>query len=142
MNKTRSTASQKTVVATRIKRSINALLENISKHTKIRKSALIRAAITQWLQNAPATLPLDLRIELTRANMERIVETIKNLRWTYHQARQANLHIHEMEKQQWLPPHTAETIKKLENEILKMQQQLDDYLKQQYINSQTGEPQP
>jgi hypothetical protein len=74
--------------------------------------------------------------------MEHIVETIKNLRWTYHQARQASLHMAEMEKQQWLPPHTAETIKQLEAEILTMQKQLDEYLKQQYINKETGEQQP
>ncbi len=92
------------MLAVRLKPSTYNLLTNIAQRTKIGKSTLIRAAITQWIQNAPSDLPLDLKIEITRQNMEHHVETIKNLRWTYHQTRNAQTRIEQMKKDPYHPP--------------------------------------
>ena len=135
--KTVDSENRNIVVATRLKPSTFKLLDHLSSHTKIRKSMLIRAALTQWLQNAPEDLPLDLKIEITRANIQHQIDTIKNLRWTYHQCREAISHMKEMEKQEWLPPHAAHAIKKLEKQIITMKEQLDTYLKQQYQKGET-----
>jgi hypothetical protein len=78
------TVCKNVVIAARINLNTYTLLSHMSEHTHIRKSSLLRAAITQWLQNAPKDLPLDLRIEITRTNMQHQIETAKNLRWTYH----------------------------------------------------------
>jgi len=52
MVKTVDSENRNIVVATRLKPSTFKLLDHLSSHTKIRKSMLIRAALTQWLQNA------------------------------------------------------------------------------------------
>jgi hypothetical protein len=93
---------------------------------------LLRAAVGQWLKNAPEELPLDLKVQIARENISHINETIKNLRWTYHQARNANYRIREMQKQEWLPPHTAQTITNLEETIIKLQTELDTWLRKEY----------
>jgi len=125
------------VVACRVKTSTYNLLRHISEYTKLGKSTILRAAITQWLTNAPEDLPLDLKIEITRANIQHQIDTLKNLRWTYHKTREAQYRLKEMEKQTWLPPHTAETIKQLENQIITLQNQLDQWIKQQHQKSET-----
>jgi len=127
------------VVAARIKLSTYNLVRHISEHTGLKKSTILRAAITQWLANAPEDLPLDLKIEITRANIQHQIDIAKNLRWTYHQKRTAESRLKEMEFQEWLPPHTTETLKQLENQIIKLQNQLDQWIKQQY---QQEEPTP
>lgn len=123
------------VVGTRIKVSTFNLLNHISKHTKQSKGALVRAALTEWLRNMPEDLPLDLKIEVARTNIQHQIDTIKNLRWTYHQVRTANLRLQGIEREQ-LPPHTAETIKQLEQTIITLQNQLDQWIKQQYQKGQ------
>lgn len=120
------------VVACRLQAATYNLLKHISEYTGLKKSTILRAAVTQWLANAPEDLPLDLKIEITRANIQHIIDTAKNLRWTYHKAREAEWRIKEMEKQQWLPPHTVNLIQQLENQIIQLQNQLDTYIKQQY----------
>jgi len=130
------TINRNVVVSARIKLSTYNLLSHISSHTNLKKSMLLRAAVTQWLQNAPENLPLDLKVEIARANIQHEIDTIKNLRWAYHQARTANYRLQEMEKQEWLPPHTAETIKQLEQTIITLQDQLDQWIKQQYQKGQ------
>jgi hypothetical protein len=45
-----------------------------------------------------------------------------------------------MEKQEWLPPQTAETIKQIQNQIITLQNQLDQWIKQQYTNKQGETP--
>jgi predicted DNA-binding protein len=128
------------VVAARVKAVTYNLLKHISEYTGLKKSTILRAAITQWLANAPEDLPLDLKIEITRQNIQHQIDTIKNLRWTYHKAREAQYRLHEMEKQEWLPPHTAETIKQIQNQIITLQNQLDQWIKQQYTNKQGETP--
>jgi hypothetical protein len=123
------------VVHARLQPATFTLIEHISKHTGIKKSMLIRAAITQWLQNAPENLPLDLKIEITRSNIDHEINTAKNLRWTYHKAREAHLHLQELKHLEFLPPHAQETIKQIENNILTLQNQLDQWIKERY---QTG----
>jgi alkylated DNA repair dioxygenase AlkB len=130
------TINRNVVISARIKLSTYNLLSHISSHTNLKKSMLLRAAVTQWLQNAPENLPLDLKVEIARANIQHEIDTIKNLRWAYHQARTANYRLQEMEKQEWLPPHTAETIKQLEQTIITLQDQLDQWIKQQYQKGQ------
>lgn len=125
------TSSEKNiVVGTRIKASTYILLQHLAEHTRLRKGTLIRAAITQWLQNAPEDLPLNLKVEITRANMQHQIEIIKNIRWTYHQARQAHAYMKGLIREQYLPPHTQKLIEQLEQEILALQQQFDQWLKQ------------
>jgi hypothetical protein len=135
------TESRNVVLACRIKASTYNLLHHIAEQTKLKKSMLLRAAITQWLQNAPEDLPLDLKIEITRANMQHIIETIKNLRWTYHQARQAHAYMKGLSQKDALPPHTQAVVETLEQDILNLQNQLDHWLRQQYKKPQQ-EPKP
>ena len=121
------------VVACRLQASTYNLLQSISELTKVKKSRLIKAALQQWLMNTPEDLPVDLRAEITRANMSHIAETIKNIRWSYHQARNAQNRITELNsKHNTLPPHTQAMIEKLEQSILALQSELDTYLKNQY----------
>lgn len=131
--------SRNVVVAARIQLSTYNLLKHISLVTGLKKSTILKAAITQWLANAPEDLPLDLKIEITRANIQHQIDTAKNLRWTYHQKRTAEHRLKEMDIQEWLPPHTAQTLKQLENQIITLQNQLDTWIKQQHTNKQTEE---
>ena len=136
MNK-QDSLNKSIALSTRVSPSTYKLLDHIGQATKIRKSTLLRAALTQWLRNAPEDLPLDLKIEITRANIQHQIDTIKNLRWTYHQCREAIYRIKEMEKQEWLPPHAAHAINQLEKQIITDKEQLDTYLKQQYQKGET-----
>lgn len=133
---TTQTKCKKIVLACRITASTYTLLEKISKHTGLRKSTLVRTAITQWLRNAPQDLPLDLKVQITRANIQDQINTIKNLRWTYHQQLQAQNKLKYIQKEQWLPPYTKNTIKKLESKIIELHKQLDQWIKDQ---NQKGE---
>ncbi len=125
------------VLTIRITPSQYNLLTNISNHTKLKKSILIRNAISQWLQNAPPDMPIDLKIEITRENMQHHIETIKNLRWTYHQTRNAKTRIETLQKDPLLPPHTQQTITNLEQQIIQLQNHLDNWLKQKYKEGTT-----
>lgn len=133
------TAGKNVVVAARVKLSTYNLLQHISEATHLKKSTILKAAITQWLANAPEDLPLDLKIEITRANIQHQIDTVKNLRWIYHKKAEVDIHLFRIEKEEWLSPHAIETIKQLENQILTLQNQLDTWIKQQYTNKQAEE---
>jgi len=134
------TANRNVVVACRIQLSTYNLLRHISTATGLKKSTILKAAITQWLANAPEDLPLDLKIEIARANIQHQIDTAKNLRWTYHQKRTAEHRLKEMDIQEWLPPHTAQTLKQLEQTIITLQNQLDQWIKQQHTKQTEETP--
>jgi len=123
---------KQTVVAhTRLDASTYNLLTQIARATKLSRSRLMRAAVTQWLKTAPADLPLELKIAITGELMKQQIETIKTLRWIYYAAEEARLkikYIDKMEKHN-LPRHVRSKLKQLEKNIVNQQKQLNQRLR-------------
>ena len=123
------------VVGARLPASTYNLLRQISHATKVSKSMLIRAAVTQWLKNMPADLPAELKIAITRQLIREQIETIKNLRYVYYAAEDATIKIKNSEKRFiekiQFPLHVRKTLRQLERNIIQQQNQLDTWLKTQ-----------
>lgn len=125
--------NQTVVAHTRLNVSTYNLLNQIARATKLSRSHLLRAALSQWLKNAPSDLPLELKIAITRELIKEQVETIKALRWIYYMSEEARLKIkfldkHKAEKK-YFPRHVRKTLKQLERNIISQQKQLNTWLK-------------
>jgi hypothetical protein len=123
------------VVSSRIPPSTLALLGQVSGITKLSVSRLVNAAITQWIRNMPPEMPMELQIQATRQTMQQQIQIIKDLRWIYYQAEEANMKLkhlrrkHSAEKR-YFPRHVIRTLKELEHTIIQAQKQLDKWLRQ------------
>jgi hypothetical protein len=124
--------NKQTVVAhTRLNISTYNLLGQISKATHLNRSSLQRAAITQWLQNAPQDLPPELKIAITHELIKQQIETIKQLRWVYYAAEDAKLKIKFIDKMEKhaFSKHVRRLLKQFERQIVAQQKQLDQWIK-------------
>lgn len=129
--------NEKTVmVGTRLKASTYNLICRISGATKLSKATLFRAAVTQWLKNAPEDLPLELKVAVAHQLMKENIESIKQLRWIYYAAHDALLKLRYSEKhtgeKQTFPPHARKALRQLERNIIAQKNMLDTWLKQQF----------
>lgn len=120
------------VTHTRLDTSTYNLLNQISKVTKLSKSTLLRAAVSQWLKNAPSDLPIELKVAIAHQLMREQIGTIKQLRWIYYAAKDAYLKIQYSEKHTGekasFPPHVRKALRQLERNIIAQKQQLDTWL--------------
>jgi len=123
------------VVSSRIPPSTLALLGQVSSITKLSVSRLVNAAITQWIRNMSPEMPMEIQIQATRQTMQQQIQVIKDLRWIYYQAEEANMKLkhlrrkHSAEKR-YFPRHVIRTLKEFERTIIKAQKQLDKWLRQ------------
>jgi hypothetical protein len=99
---------------------------------------MLGAAVTQWLRNAPADLPPELKIAISHELMKQHIETIKQLRWIYYAAEDAKDKLKYIDKRndekRSFPKHTRKLLKQLEKQIINQQKMLDEWIKD-YQNS-------
>ena len=131
--------TRQTIVAhTRLDVSTYNLLSQISKATHLTRSHMLGAAVTQWLRNAPADLPPELKIAISHELMKQHIETIKQLRWIYYAAEDAKDKLKYIDKRndekRSFPKHTRKLLKQLEKQIINQQKMLDEWIKD-YQNS-------
>jgi hypothetical protein len=106
-------------------------IKTMAKAMKTTNSMQIEQALKKYIENPPTELPLEIQIELSRAKMQEKINTIKDLLWTYHKTRDATTRIENMQLQN-VPPHAQSALKKMEQDIIDAQKQLDDLIRQGY----------
>lgn len=132
-------SEKKIVVSSRIPTSTLSLLEQVSRVTKVSVSKLIYAAVSQWLRNMPPEMPVELQIQAARQIMQQQIQVIKDLRWIYYQAEEAQMKLKYLRRRRsaekkYFPRHVIRTLKELERTIIQAQKQLDKWLKQNKTN--------
>lgn len=124
-------------ISVRLPDSLYFLLQRLSKEIGLNVSEMLRQAIVAWLQELPEdTVPMPLRVPITRLAIQSKMGEIKNTRYIYHAKRKAQKMLKELDRELSLldfPQHAIEYLRRLELELIEMVNGFDSFLEKETI---------